>query len=135
MAPRGSLRQFGTYLLLQIPGYLLAGLLLWLLVERGWLSAGWAAAALLAWVGKDLALYPAMRRVFQPSPLGGNALVGALGVVEAPLSPRGLVRIGGELWRAEPLRQGDSIPAGTRVVVRGIHGLTLSVEPSPPVPA
>jgi hypothetical protein len=70
MRQPGSLRQFGIYLLLQIPGYVLAGLLLGLLVERDWLSVGWAILALLGWVGKDLALYPAMRRVFQPSRVG-----------------------------------------------------------------
>jgi membrane protein implicated in regulation of membrane protease activity len=132
MAGRAPLRQFGIYLLLQIPGYVLAGLVLWLLVERGGLPAGWAALALVAWVGKDLALYPAMRRVFQPSRLGGDAVVGAQGVVEAPLNPRGLVRIGGELWRGEPLRPGESLPAGMRVVVRDIRGLTVYVEPTPP---
>ncbi|MFB3820407.1 MAG: NfeD family protein [Candidatus Methylomirabilales bacterium] len=130
MTQRSSLRQFGIYLLLQIPGYVLAGVLLWLFVERGWLSTGWAALALLAWVGKDLALYPAMRRVFQRSRLGGDALVGAAGVVEAPLNPRGLVRIGGELWRGESLRRGESLPAGTPVVVRELRGLTVYVEPS-----
>jgi membrane protein implicated in regulation of membrane protease activity len=135
MRQPGSLRQFGIYLLLQIPGYVLAGLLLGLLVERDWLSVGWAILALLGWVGKDLALYPAMRRVFQPSRVGSEALLGAPGVVEAPLDPRGLVRIGSELWRGEPLRRGERLPAGMRVVVRDIRGLTVYVEPSPPASA
>jgi len=49
-------------------------------------------------------------------------------VVGAPPAT-GMVRVHGELWRAEAAN-GGSIPKGARVRVRSIHGLTLDVEPA-----
>ncbi|HXX70662.1 MAG TPA: nodulation protein NfeD [Candidatus Acidoferrum sp.] len=46
----------------------------------------------------------------------------------------GMVRVHGELWRAEAVN-GGSIPKGARVRVRSIRGLTLDVEPATQLPA
>lgn len=73
---------------------------------------------------------PLVRRL-QPRDLPTNvdALIGQVAVVDQELGgaadPAGYVRLGGERWRAvapEPL------PAGTRVVVRRVEGVTLRVE-------
>ncbi len=119
------------YALYQVPGMVLAGLVLWLLLQWGWLSAGWALGLFFGWVAKDCALYWALRDVFRP-PHAGGPLVGARGVVETALDPRGLVRLSGELWQAEPLSSGRAIVAGVPVVVRATRGLTLLVAPLDP---
>jgi len=63
---------------------------------------------------------------------GSEELVGEEGEVTEPVgaSPAvGMVRVHGELWRAAA-SNGASIPKGARVRVKGIHGLTLEVEPA-----
>lgn len=65
---------------------------------------------------------------------GSEELVGEEGEVTEPVgaSPAvGMVRVHGELWRAAGVN-GASIPKGARVRVKGIHGLTLEVEPAAP---
>jgi membrane protein implicated in regulation of membrane protease activity len=58
--------------------------------------------------------------------VGAAALVGTTGVAVDDLWPEGQVKVNGELWRARCVGGCDS---GTSVVVRGIDGLTLEVEP------
>ena len=65
---------------------------------------------------------------------GREELLGEEGEVTEPMgisSPIGMVRVHGELWRAAG-SNGASIPKGARVRVKGIHGLTLEVEPAAP---
>ena len=57
---------------------------------------------------------------------GEQGLIGEIGVVRAPLTPVGKVFVHGELWDAT----GPSVGVGQSVVVRGIHNLTLEVEPA-----
>ncbi len=63
---------------------------------------------------------------------GPAAMVGALAVAQQPLAasgstlPRGQVLVRGELWFAEST---TAVPAGTRLKVQGVRGLTLLVEP------
>jgi membrane-bound serine protease (ClpP class) len=62
---------------------------------------------------------------------GEEGMVGALGVAETdlePLGPSGKVFVHGELWEA---RARQPIAKGTRVRVREVEGLTLTVEPTP----
>jgi membrane-bound serine protease (ClpP class) len=66
---------------------------------------------------------------------GEQGLVGEIGVAETALSPSGKVFVHGELWDAVSTL---SVPAGERVVVRQVDGLTLRVDPvvaTRPVPA
>jgi membrane protein implicated in regulation of membrane protease activity len=63
--------------------------------------------------------------------VGVEALVGREGVVLSDLGPsdlgsRGQVKVGGEIWRA---RCDARCGSGSRVVVRGVDGLTLVVDP------
>ena len=60
------------------------------------------------------------------TPAGVVKLVGAEGILTAPCTPTGRVRIGLELWEA---RCGSgSVTVGQRVVVRDFDGGTLVVE-------
>jgi len=58
--------------------------------------------------------------------VGAEALVGKQAVAVSELVPDGQVRLDGELWRA---RCEAGARLGQPVVVRGVDGLTLVVEP------
>ncbi|ABF41530.1 Nodulation efficiency protein NfeD [Candidatus Koribacter versatilis Ellin345] len=57
---------------------------------------------------------------------GIQGLLGQTGVARSPLSPTGKVTVMGEIWDAASL---VPVAAGEPVVIRGIDGLTLRVEP------
>jgi len=57
---------------------------------------------------------------------GMEEMIGLEGVVRTGLSPEGMVFVRGELWRARP--RSEPLPAGTRVKVVAVRGLTLIVE-------
>jgi membrane-bound serine protease (ClpP class) len=54
-------------------------------------------------------------------------MVGATGVALAELRPDGQVRVNGEIWRASCIVGCDQ---GADIVVLGVDGLTLEVEPA-----
>ncbi|HUB20115.1 MAG TPA: nodulation protein NfeD [Acidobacteriaceae bacterium] len=58
--------------------------------------------------------------------IGPEALVGAVGVAQEQLAPRGQILVHGELWLAES--QETAVAAGESVRVRGVDGLKLVVE-------
>jgi membrane-bound serine protease (ClpP class) len=61
------------------------------------------------------------------SPVTGDAgLVGQIGIVKTPLTPKGRIQIHGELWFA---RCRTPVAAGRRVRVTAVDGLTLEVTP------
>jgi membrane-bound serine protease (ClpP class) len=57
---------------------------------------------------------------------GQQGLVGEIGIAETALSPSGKIFVHGELWDAVSTL---NIPAGERVIVRQVDGLTLRVDP------
>jgi membrane-bound serine protease (ClpP class) len=57
---------------------------------------------------------------------GEQGLVGEVGIAQTVLAPAGKVFVHGELWDAV---SSVSIPAGERVVVRRVDGMTLRVDP------
>jgi membrane-bound serine protease (ClpP class) len=59
--------------------------------------------------------------------VGAEALVGRTAVVVTLLSPRGQVKLDGELWEAQAAAD---VAPGSEVVVMGVDGLVLDVEPS-----
>lgn len=61
--------------------------------------------------------------------VGAETLIGKAGVATTDLWPEGQVKVDGELWQA---RCDGGADAGTRVVVTGLEGLTLSVVPEQP---
>lgn len=114
---------FVRYLILQSPGWLAITAALaalhWLTAWPPWIIP----AGLVLFVAKDLAMYRVYRETLRPP---RPPLVGARGRAIERLAPRGYVRIEGELWRAET--DGPVIDAGTEVIVREAHGLTLRVD-------
>jgi membrane protein implicated in regulation of membrane protease activity len=64
--------------------------------------------------------------VDKASVVGGEGLVGRRVEVVSDCSPRGTVKIDGELWRAVS-SSGEYLGAGRRAVVLGVTGLTLRV--------
>jgi membrane-bound serine protease (ClpP class) len=90
-----------------------------------WLVGSAAVAALLYW-GFGLTVAVQSRDRITATQTG---LVGLVGETRGDLRPEGPVHVKGALWRG---RSADGpIPAGTRVRVRGVDGLTLRVEPEP----
>ena len=57
---------------------------------------------------------------------GAEAMIGMKAEVVSPLHPVGQVHVNGELWEARSTAGAD---VGDTVVVRGMEGLTLVVEP------
>ena len=62
---------------------------------------------------------------------GWEELIDAVGEVRVPLDPLGQVFVEGALWRARVDDGVAPVPAGSRVRVREVDGLTLQVEPVP----
>jgi membrane-bound serine protease (ClpP class) len=57
---------------------------------------------------------------------GEQGLIGEIGIAQTLLAPAGKVFVHGELWDAVSV---VPIPAGERIVVRQVDGLTLKVDP------
>lgn len=110
-------------------------------------AVGSAAAAVLAWTGvavlpqwlvffgASLVAFVYLRRFIarqdqqSPPSVGANRWTNTRGVVLdaiEPLAGTGIVRIGGEEWRAT---SDQPIPAGTQVVVLEVSGTSLVVTP------
>jgi membrane-bound serine protease (ClpP class) len=63
---------------------------------------------------------------------GYEELMGAEGDVRVPIDPVGQVFVKGALWRAERAEGDEPIPAGDRVRVEAVEGLTLRVRSADP---
>ncbi|MFM8944353.1 MAG: NfeD family protein [Actinomycetota bacterium] len=61
-----------------------------------------------------------------------QGLVGLVGEARTDLTPEGGVHVKGTMWRGRST--GGTIPAGTRIRVRGLDGLVLRVEAEPGAP-
>src|SRR5260370_14580940 len=59
---------------------------------------------------------------------GEQGLIGEIGIAQTTLAPAGKVFVHGELWDAVST---VPVPAGERIVVRQVDGLTLPVDPVP----
>jgi membrane-bound ClpP family serine protease len=119
---------FVRYLLLESPGWLLAGVIAG--VARQWLgiSVEVAVTFVVIWVAKDLLLYPWLKDALAgDAPTPAEKLVGETAVVVEALAPRGIVRLGSELWRAEATPREASIARDRTVRVEAVRGLTLKV--------
>lgn len=122
-------RVFVRYWLLQLPGWVLLMAVMWTL--RTWLDfAGWIPFAVLGlWFLKDLALYPVLRAAYDSfdRPNALRLMIGLDGTAEQDLTPRGYIRVRGELWRAEAAHGVDGIRQGEPVRVTEASGMTLRV--------
>ena len=60
-------------------------------------------------------------------PITGSAgMIGRIAVARSMLEPEGQVQVDGEIWSA--VSEGGAIPAGEKVRVMGVEGLTLKVS-------
>jgi len=57
---------------------------------------------------------------------GKQGLIGEIGIAQTTLAPAGKVFVHGEVWDAF---SAVPVPAGERIVVRQVDGLTLRVDP------
>lgn len=84
-----------------------------------------AMAGLIAW-----AVSAGVRAMMKPSVTGPEGMVGRLAVARSILGPdggpEGQVQVDGEIWRA--VADGGAIPAGEKVRVTAVDGLTLKVS-------
>ena len=119
------------YWALQLPGTALLVVVLRGLGEHfawpQWIV--WTIAGI--WVAKDAMLYPFLWRSYDPADPAAMpySIEGAKGVALERIDPSGLVRIWGELWRAELSRGARAIEEGEPVHVLGRQGLTLLIAP------
>lgn len=76
------------YLILQLPGAVL--FVIALILVRRWIDLpAWLFWVLIVlWVGKDVVLFPFVRKAYEPQE-GGNPMIGALGMAEDRLAPSG----------------------------------------------
>lgn len=59
---------------------------------------------------------------------GSEGMMGQEGKVVEPLTPFGVVRVEGELWKAKSVDDDDDIAAGEDVEILGLKKLTLEVK-------
>jgi membrane-bound serine protease (ClpP class) len=72
----------------------------------------------------------ALRAQRTPVRMGGESLIGKIGVVrqDIPPSGSGQVQLASELWTAESSDGEDTLPGGTRVEVVAVQGIRLKVR-------
>ncbi len=110
-----------------------------LLMALLFLPSPWSIIVVVAAIVVDLTeiavfvWWSRRRRRRGPPEVGIETLLGRRGVAVRRLSPGrledvGQVRIDGEIWAA---RTGMGVEPGASVVVRGVDGLVLEVEPAP----
>jgi membrane protein implicated in regulation of membrane protease activity len=126
VAARFSQPPFSTYVLAHLPGWTAVVIIAWLVVDFGGFPF-WVGALLVATLAaKDVVSYRTMRRYYTPDP-AEKRLLDYPAVAVTPLSPRGLVRVRGELWQAR-ISSVEVVPEGAPVRVRDVEGLLLIVE-------
>lgn len=129
MVRNEATRTLLKYLIVQLPEWIIAVVAAWMF-HRLYALPWWAGLLLVGlWIAKDLALYPRMRPFYESSPAEAR-IVGDTGIAVTDLSPRGFVRVCGELWQAEAA-DGAHVADGFTVCIRDIRGLLLIVEPVP----
>jgi membrane protein implicated in regulation of membrane protease activity len=117
------------YALLQVPGWILAAAVL--IGIKAWLEVPtWALWAMgIAWVGKDLVLFPLTWRAYMDQGgLGIRDPVGRVGICTERVAPSGSVRVQGEIWAAISEDQHARLEAGSVVRITGRDGLVLRVR-------
>lgn len=123
------MKTVSKYLLLQIPGWIILGAVLYFLWKEEWISTGVALGIFALGLLKDFVLYPFLKKAYEPGgKSGSDHLIGTRGIARDPLNPSGLIRINGELWRAQVEGENTPIHPGTEVRITAVRGFTLIVE-------
>jgi membrane-bound serine protease (ClpP class) len=104
----------------------LAAVVLWLLPKIGVNIPIWGLAIMMV----ALAVYSSVNYRLNTRALARKPLswpeIGRRGRATTPISPRGYVRVDGELWQAS---SSSTIGAGEEVAIVGRQGMTLLVTP------
>ena len=80
------------------------------------------------WIIKDIILFAFVWRAYEwKGSKDVHSLIGTQGVVIERLAPSGYIRVRGELWHAETMKEAVGIQENVRV--QGNRGLTLLVQP------
>ena len=131
---RQKLRPLLFYGLMQLPGLALLALVLWGLLDYEQISKRTASLIYLAWLIKDIVLFPFVRRAYDSGEVpdsGPRGLIGENGTVTVALAPRGFVRVRGELWQAQLSQASDpqtQLTPGTTVRIVAAEGMLLMAE-------
>jgi membrane-bound serine protease (ClpP class) len=80
-----------------------------------------ATAGLVVW-----AVSAGVRAMMRSPSTGSAGMIGRLAVARSALAPEGQVQVDGEIWQA--VTGGETIPAGEKVHVTAVEGLTLRVS-------
>jgi membrane protein implicated in regulation of membrane protease activity len=113
-----------TYIVAQLPGWVLAVLVVAALSQWTALPGWMAVLTVIVWIVKDLLLFPTMRRYYRSEP-AERRIVGQRGTAVTDIAPTGFVRVRGELWQAA---SDGNIAAGSEIEVRDVQGLHLKVR-------
>ena len=117
------------YIVLQIPGAVMVGLLLVAFYYAGYISVGMGALLFTGWLVKDAVMFRVLRSAYEPGPPHGTAaLIGKRGVVIDELSPKGSVRIGSEHWSAVAADAAEPPGRGAKVRVVSVDGYIVTVD-------
>lgn len=118
------------YMLMQVPGALLLGLVLLILRAEGWLETGTALIIIVVWVLKDALLYPFYRHALRDArPQGVDALIGERGTCLTEINGAGLVQVRGEHWQARSATDAR-LSTGNAVRIVDYEGRVLLVVPA-----
>ena len=80
-----------------------------------------ATAGLVVW-----AVSAGVRAMMKSPVTGASGMIGRVVVARSALGPEGQVQVDGEIWSA--VSEGEAIPAGEKVRVTAVDGLTLKVS-------
>lgn len=109
-------------------GAVLVAVVLWLLPRLEiYIPLPGLVALLAAFAAYAVVSYRIASRALSKKPEAGlTSMIGSRGKVVSPLTPRGMVRIKGELWEA--VSKGSSVGTGEEIIVVGQDGLRLIVD-------
>jgi membrane protein implicated in regulation of membrane protease activity len=106
----------------------LAAVVLWLLPRFGIDVPPWGLTLMMAALGiYSYITYRLGKQALNKRPVITPDMAGSQGKMVTPLAPQGYVRVGGELWQAST--EGSVLGEGEEVVVEGMKGLVLIVNP------
>ena len=131
----GEMLMAGSFFLLPFAGgAVFAAVIAALVPGPLWSWLAFIVGSIATFIG----MRPFAKRLQENAPdvagIGANRLVGAIGIVLAPISATpgeaGMVKVGTEEWRADT-PPGVALAAGTKVRVVEVLGTRLLVEPTP----
>lgn len=128
-ARRPTRRIVLRYIAFQIPGWMLVGAVLVWLKGAYTLPNHWLWLIALAWVLKDIALFPLTWRGYTTVERDNlNDPLGQTGESLDRLEPDGRVRVQGVVWDAQADERSAPIQPGDGVIVSARSGLRLTVH-------